>query len=343
MSGCVLVTGGTGFVGSHLVRALLEDGAQVRCLVRSRGHSTNLDGLPVARVRGDLRDQDAVRRAFEGVRLAFHCAADYRLWARDPREIYRNNVEGTKNVLLAAARTGVERIVYTSSVGALGLDPSGRPADERTPVAESDMVGHYKRSKYRAERIAETFARDGVPVVIVNPSTPVGAMDSRPTPTGGIILDFLNGRTPAYVDSGLNIVDVRDVATGHLLAATRGRIGEKYILGGTNLTLKELYDRLARITGQASPRLRLPHWIPLAIAAVEAPIARLRGHPPRVALEAVRMSKKRMFFSSDKATRELGYAPGAVEPALQAAVSWFVERGYVNAARTPAISDGAPS
>lgn len=329
MSRC-LVTGGTGFIGSHVVRALLERGEEVRCLVRPGRDHSNLDGLPVERVRGDLRDLHSIRRAVEGVSVVYHCAADYRLWAPDPAEIYRTNVGGTENVLEAAARAGTKRVVYTSSVGALGLESRGRPADERTPVREADMIGHYKRSKYQAERLAEAFAVRGLPVVVVNPSTPIGPMDRRPTPTGEIILDFLHGRAPAYVDSGLNLVDVRDVATGHILAATRGRIGDKYILGGTNLTLKELYDRLAEMTGRRSPRVRLPHCIPLALAALEAPVARLRRRPPRIPLEAVRMSKNRMFFSSDKAICDLGYAPRAIEPALEAAVTWFMQQGYVD-------------
>jgi dihydroflavonol-4-reductase len=326
-----LVTGGTGFVGTHVVRALVARGEKVRCLVRPTSRLTNLEGLPVEIASGDVRDAASVRAAMGGVRRVFHCAADYRLWARHPREIEESNVSGTENVLAAATDAGVERIVHTSSVGALGLTADGTPADERTPVSASSLIGTYKRSKHEAERTAERWAARGAPVVIVNPSTPVGERDVKPTPTGQMVLDFLNRRMPAYVDTGLNLVDVRDVAEGHILAAERGRVGERYILGHRNMTLKEILDTLSSLTSLPAPKLRLPHWVPLTAAAVDTLAARLTGRPPRVPLDAVRMSRHRMFFDSSKAVRELGLPQTPVEEALARAVAWFRENGYVRA------------
>ena len=325
-----LVTGGTGFVGAHVVRALLARGGDgVRCLARPGGDRSNLEGLNVEIVDGDLRDRDSLRAACAGCSEVYHCAADYRLFARRPREIYATNVDGTRSLLAAAERAGVRRIVYTSSVGALGLEADGSPATETTPVKLSSMVGHYKRSKYLAERAAEEAAAAGAPVVIVNPSTPVGELDVKPTPTGRIILDFLNRRMPAYVDTGLNLIDVRDVATGHLLAAERGRVGQKYILGHRNMTLAELLRALAAITGLEAPRLRLPHWLPVGAAALATGWARLLGGEPRVSLESARMARKRMFFDAGKAVKELGLPQAPVEPALGRAVRWFEDNGYV--------------
>jgi dihydroflavonol-4-reductase len=325
----ILVTGGTGFVGAHVVRALLAKGAKVRCLVRRSSRRSNLDDLPVEIVTGDLCDPASLERAMRGVSTLYHVAADYRLWTRDPGELYRANAGGTENVLAAAAEAGVSRVVYTSSVGALGLSPDGSPADETTPVARDEVVGHYKKSKYDAERVAEAWAARGLPVVIVNPSTPVGELDVKPTPTGQLVVDFLNRRLPAYVDTGLNLVDVRDVAAGHLLAAETGRTGEKYILGHRNMTLKEILEALSRITGLPAPTVRLPHGIPLAVAAVDTFVSGLLGRPPRVSLESVRMSRHRMFFDASKAVRELGLPQSPVEEALGRAVSWFRENGYV--------------
>lgn len=322
-----LLTGGTGFVGAHLARALVRRGDRVRCLVRTGSRLDNLEGLDVELVLGDLQDPASLRRATAGCRQVFHCAADYRLWAPDPAEIYETNVQGTCNVLEAAAEAGA-RTVYTSSVGALGLHPDGSPADETTPVSLDDMIGHYKRSKFLAEREAERAAAGGQDVVIVNPSTPIGDLDIKPTPTGQILVDFLNRKVPAYVDTGLNLVDVRDVAEGHLRAAETGRHGEKYILGNRNLTLKEIFDMLAEITGLPSPRIRLPHAIPLAFAQVSELWASLRGKPPRVSPESVRMSMKRMFFDAGKAVRELGMPQSPVEDALERAVRWFRDHGY---------------
>ena len=327
-----LVTGGTGFVGTHVVRALLARGRPVRCLVRPQSRRENLEGLSVEIAEGDVTDPASLARAIAGIATLYHCAADYRLWARDPGELQRANVEGTDNVLKAAAAARVARVVYTSSVGALGLTPDGTPADETTPVSRADVVGNYKKSKFDAERVAEAWAGRGLPVVIVNPSTPVGERDVKPTPTGQMIVDFLNRRLPAYVDTGLNLVDVRDVAQGHLLAAEKGRIGEKYILGNRDMTLKEILETLAGLTGLSAPRIRLPHAVPLAAAAAATWAAHLTGRPPRVSLESVRMSRHRMFFDAGKAVRELGLPQTPVEDALGRAVAWFRENGYVRAA-----------
>jgi dihydroflavonol-4-reductase len=324
-----LVTGGTGFVGAHVLRAVIARGRNVRCLVRPGSNRSNLGGLAVEAIEGDLRDRASLSRALRGVSTLYHVAADYRLWARDPRELYESNVGGTENVLAAAAEAGVSRVVYTSSVGALGLTKDGSPADERTPVRREEVVGHYKTSKFDAERVAEAWAARGLPVVIVNPSTPVGELDVKPTPTGQVIVDFLNGRIPAYVDTGLNLIDVRDVAEGHLLAAERGRAGEKYILGCRNMTLKEILDALGRITGLPAPRVRVPHVLPLAVAAVDTFLSGALGRAPRVSLESVRMSRHRMFFDASKAVRELGLPQSPVEEALRRAVTWFRENGYV--------------
>lgn len=324
----VLLTGGTGFIGSHVARTLLGRELPVRCLVRSGSRLHNLDGLAVELVEGELADPASLRGAVEHCDLVFHCAADYRLWAPDPEELYRANVEGTRHLLEAAAEAGVRRVVHTSSVGALGSRRDGEPANEETPVRLEDMVGHYKRSKYLAERLVEGWARRGLDVVIVNPSTPVGERDLKPTPTGQLIVDFLNGKLPAYVDTGLNLVDVRDVAEGHALAAERGRQGERYILGGPNLTLRQLLELLSRIAGRPPPRLRLPHAVPALAAAAESTWARWRGRPPRIAPEAVRMARRRMFFDASKARRELGLPQSPVEQALARAVAWFRQHGY---------------
>jgi dihydroflavonol-4-reductase len=324
-----LVTGGTGFVGSHVVRALVAQGRSVRCLARLESRLDNLEGLPVEIVSGDLADAASLARALSGVHTLYHVAADYRLWAKDPQELYRANAGGTENILAAAAAAGVSRVVYTSSVAALGLKDDGSPGDEATPVARERIIGHYKKSKYDAERVAEKWAARGLPVVIVNPSTPIGERDIKPTPTGQLIVDFLNRRLPAYVDTGLNLIDVRDVAAGHLAAAERGRPGERYILGNRNMTLKEILDVLAAVTGLPAPGLRLPHWIPLSAAAVATSVARVTGRPPRVSLESVRMSTHRMFFDAGKAVRELGLAQTPVEEPLARAVAWFRDRGYV--------------
>jgi len=303
----------------------------VRCLARRESRRDNLKGLSVEIAFGDVTDRASIARALNGIETLYHCAADYRLWAKDPQELARVNVAGTQNVLAAAAEAGVAKVVYTSSVGALGLKSDGTPADEATPVARDAVVGRYKKSKYDAERVAEAWARRGLPVVIVNPSTPVGELDVKPTPTGQMIVDFLNRRLPAYVDTGLNLVDVRDVAEGHLLAAERGEVGEKYILGNRNMTLKEILETLSRLTGLPAPAVRLPHAVPLAVAAVATFISNLTGRPPRVSLESVRMSRHRMFFDAGKAVGQLGLPQTPVEQALGRAVAWFQEEGYVSA------------
>lgn len=324
-----LVTGGTGFVGTHLVRALLARGDRVRCLVRSSSALSNLDGLDVELVEGDLRAPASLWQAVRDCSAVYHCAADYRLYAKDPSEIYSANVDGTRGLLEACLEEGVPRVVYTSSVGALGLEPDGSPANETTPVALEKMIGHYKRSKFLGERVAEEMAERGLGVVIVNPSTPVGELDVKPTPTGKLIVDFLNRRMPAYVATGLNLVDVRDVAAGHLLAEEKGRVGEKYILGHRDLSLREILLALSRITGLPAPRLRLPHFVPWTAAAFSTGFARLTGGEPSVSLESVRMSRYFMYFSSAKAVEELGLPQTPVEDALERAVSWFRANGYV--------------
>jgi dihydroflavonol-4-reductase len=326
----VLVTGGTGFVGSHLVRVLLERGEQVRCLVRATSRLDNLNELPVDFVTGDLRDIDSLRNAAKGCSVVYHCAADYRLWCKDPAEMYQSNVEGSNYVMQAAFDEGVERVVYTSTVGCLGLNDDGTPANEETPVTIDDMMGHYKRSKFLAEQKVREWAGRGLPVVIVNPSTPVGELDIKPTPTGKIIVDFLRGKMFGYVDTGMNLVDVRDCAEGHVLAAEKGRVGERYILGARNLTLKELFDGLAGVTEIASPKLKVPHWVAETYARLEnfwsIDVAR---REPEVPLESVKLARHKMWFDASKAVSELGLPQNPIEQALERAVAWFQEHGYV--------------
>ena len=324
-----LVTGATGFVGSHVVSKLLERGEKVRVLVRKTSSMKNLQDLPVEVATGDLTDRRSVDAAMAGCRRVYHVAADYRLWAPDPSALYLNNVVGTRNLLEAARQAGVQRIVYTSTVGALGHAHNGRGADEETPVTLQEMIGHYKRSKFRAEAEVTAAARAGLPVVVVNPSTPVGARDVKPTPTGQMIVDFLNGRMPAYVDTGLNLIDVEDVAAGHLLAMEKGEVGHRYILGHRNLSLKQILEILAKVSGRPAPRVRLPHAVALSVAAVSTWASHVTRRPPLVSWESVRMSKRKMFFSSDKAVRELGLPQGPVEEALAKAVHWFRKNGYV--------------
>jgi dihydroflavonol-4-reductase len=325
-----LVTGGTGFIGCHVVRELVTEGARVRVLVRPGSDRRALHGLPVDVVAGDLTAPGSLGPALAGVDTLYHVAADYRLWAPDPSVLYRVNVEGTRALLRAAEAAGVSRVVYTSSVGTLGIPPGGRPGTEDTPVRLEDMVGDYKRSKFLAEREAEAAAARGLPVVIVNPSAPVGPWDWKPTPTGRMLVDYLRGRMFAYLDTGLNVVHVRDVARGHLLAAARGRPGERYILGhaGGNLALRDIFRRLAGYTGVPAPRVRLLHGAALLIAAVCEGVARVRGGEPLVARTAVRMASKRMYFDPAKAVRELGLPQTPVDEALRDAVDWFWAHGY---------------
>lgn len=325
----VLVTGGSGFVGSHVVRLLAERGDHVRVLVRATSSPDNLAGLPVECVQGDLRDPDSLLRAVRGCQQVFHCAADYRLWTPDPADLYRANVDGTDALLKACRATGVERTVVTSSVAAVGIPKDGTPGHEDTPVSLQDMIGHYKRSKFLGEAVAMRYAAEGDPVVVVNPSTPVGPQDLKPTATGRIITDFLNGRMPAYVQTGLNLVAVEDVARGHLLAAERGVPGRRYILGCQDMTLKEILDMLADLSGLPAPTIQIPLWVAFLIACVDQFVsAGILRREPRVSIEAVRMARKKMWFDSTRARQELGYEPGPVRPALERAVRWFVDHGY---------------
>jgi len=333
-----LVTGATGFLGNHVARQLVSAGHSVRLLVRSTSNLALLEGLNAERVVGDLQDMASIDRAMKGVRRVYHVAADYRLWSRNPNEIYESNVEGTRRLLEIAGQAGVERVVYTSTVATIVVPTHGPLSNEDTRATLSQMIGHYKRSKFLAELEAIKAAAAGVPVVIVNPTAPVGPGDWKPTPTGRIILDFLNGKMPAYVDTGLNLVPVEDCAAGHLLAAEKGRIGERYILGARNMTLKEILDALATITGRSAPRVRLPHAVALAAGYADEFFSRLTGREPRIPVEGVKMSRHRMFVQSDKAERELSYRPGAIEPALERAVRWYVDHGYVLGAGTKRVA-----
>ncbi|SRR5579885_2301827 len=323
-----LVTGASGFVGSAVVRQLLDEGAPVRVLVRAGSDRRNLEGLNVGICEGDLRDPASLEAALKGCHALFHVAADYRLWTPRPRDLYSSNVEGTRNILRAAGEAGVERIVYTSSVATLGLNKDGSPADENTRVHVADMIGHYKRSKFMAEEVVREMVRtDRLPVVIVNPSTPIGPRDIKPTPTGRVIRDAARGRIPAYVDTGLNIVHVDDVAAGHLLAFRRGRIGERYILGGENLRLKEILTRIAALTGRKPPRIRLDQDLLMPFAYLAQGIARLTGGwEPQLTVDGLKMSRKLMFFSSRKAETELGYHARPAQEALRDAVQWFLDK-----------------
>lgn len=326
-----LITGATGFVGSAVLRQLLKEGHTVRALVRPSSDCRNLSGLPVDIITGDLKDRKSLDRAIAGCQFLFHVAADYRLWVPRPHEIYETNVTGTLNMMHAAAMGKVERIVYTSSVATLGVNYDGSPADETTPVGYHDMIGHYKRSKYLAEaEVRELVLEKGLPAVIVNPSTPIGPRDIKPTPTGQIIIEAASGRMPAYVDTGLNIVHVDDVAVGHLLAFKHGKIGQRYILGARNMTLKQILTELAVITGKPRPRFRLPHNLVLPLAyMVEAAARLLRKEKPLLTVDGVRLAKKRMFFSTQKARQGLGFRTRPVREALSDAVDWFQRNKYI--------------
>ncbi len=307
-----------------MARLLTQNGVHVRALCRPTSEIRELD---VERVTGDLRDPKSLELAAAGCELVFHVAADYRLWSRHPQDLYDSNVAGTRNVLEAAERAGAARIVYTSTVGCIGM-PKDREGDENSPVTVADMVGHYKRSKWMAEQVALEKARNGLPVVIVNPTAPVGDHDWKPTPTGKIIVDFMKNRLPAFVDTGLNLVDVSDIAAGHLLAAERGRVGERYILGCENVTLKDILARLAGIAGKPAPTMQVPYAVAYATGLITTAWANLTGKPPLAPLEGVKMARKRMFVSAAKAARELGFVPGKVDLALARAIEWFRANGY---------------
>ena len=332
------VTGATGFVGSHVAELLQQQGADLRLLVRPGSRTDNIDLLRADRVQGDLSDFESLSRGMSGCDVVFHVAADYRLWVRDPDAMYRANVDGTLAIMDAARQAGVKRVVCTSSVATMGFLSDGTVVDEETAVDLGHMIGHYKRSMFMAEQAALAAGRAGASVVVVNPTTPVGERDIKPTPTGRIVVDFLNRNFPAYVDTGLNLVDVKEVARGHLLAMEKAKPGERYILGGENLTLKQILDKLSAISGIPAPRLQVPHGVALGFAALdEVFTGRLRGKEPRATIEAVRMGRKKMFASSAKAERELGYRVIPVEDALRRASTWFAQHGYVLSA-LPALA-----
>lgn len=327
-----LVTGSTGFIGSHVIRLLTEKGVPVRALVRKGSDTSSLRELGVEPVIGDVRDFASVSDALTGCQQVYHLAADYRIWVRDPAPMYDINVRGTRNVMEAASLMGVEKVVYTSTVGVLASCSNGKPSDEETPVDLGDMIGHYKKSKYMAEKEVYGFIEKGVPAVIVSPTTPIGAMDRRPTPTGKIIVDFLNGKMPAYLDTGLNFVDVEDVAAGHLLAAENGRIGQRYILGNTNMSLKEFFERLAGITGRKAPTVRLPYLPVLIGAYANEALSRITGKHPVIPLVGVKMAREYMYFDCSKAVKELGMPQTPIEGAMARAINWFAGHGYVQRA-----------
>ncbi len=325
------VTGATGFIGASIVRELLKDGHQVKVLVRNGSDTANLQGLELEIRRGDLHDQQQLTQAMSDCDWVFHAAADYRLWCPEPQAMYHANVDGTRTMLQAALEANVKRVVYTSSVGTLGNPGDGTPGSEDAPVCLNDMVGHYKKSKFLAEREAEKFVDKGLGLIIVNPSTPVGPYDIKPTPTGKIIVDFLNRKMPAYLDTGLNLIGVEDCARGHILAAEKGRVGQKYILGNRNLTLREIFGLLEKLTGIPAPRVRLPYTPILLAAYANEALSRLTGKEPLIPLAGVQMAKKFMYFDTAKAVRELALPQTPVEEALKRAIDWFRSNDYASA------------
>lgn len=334
----VFITGATGFVGAHVARSYAAEGAVLRLLTRKSSRLDGLAGLDAETVVGDLRDPASLRSAIEGCDTLVHVAADYRLWVRDPQEMYAANVDGTRELLKMAREVGVQRVVYTSSVATMGFKSDGTIVNEETPVSLDDMIGHYKRSKFLGEQEAIKAARAGQHVMILNPTTPIGPGDAKPTPTGRIIVDFLNKKFPAYVDTGLNLVDVGEVARMHVVALDRGMPGERYILGGENLTLKQILDRMSAITGLPSPTMKVPHAVAMGFAFFDETITgKLRGKEPRATVEAVRMGKKMMFASSARAERDLGFKVLPIYNALRAAIDWFVEHGYAPAYSGPKL------
>ncbi len=325
-----LVTGSTGFIGAHLVRELLRDGHEVSVLVRQNSDLSNIEGLEVQKTFGDLRDMESLKQALQGCDTLYHVAAHYSFWDKDKSLIYKINVDGTRNILQAAKESGVGKIVYTSTVGCIGIREDGTPGNEETPLKPPDKTNPYKHSKYLAELEAMRFAKSGLPVVIVNPSAPVGPLDIKPTPTGKLIVDFLNRKMPAYLDTGLNIIHVKDCARGHILAGEKGRIGERYILGNQDMSLKEILETLQEITGLPAPKFQIPYPIALASAYVSQFISDyVTQSPPAVPLPGVRMAKYKMFFDSSKAVKELGLPQSSVKEALRDAVDWYEEKGYV--------------
>lgn len=323
------MTGATGFIGANVARALIERGHDVRVFVRPSSDRGNIEGLPVEVCVGDLCDSSSVHEAVRGCEQVFHVAAEYALWSLDPRMMYKSNIEGTSNVLEAALKCGVSKVVYTSTVGAIGLAHQPDPCNEQTPMDSQQLTGHYKRSKFEAEKVALGYVRRGLPLVVVNPSAPIGPWDRKPTPTGKIIVDFMSGRLPAYLDTGLNLIHVRDVALGHVLAAEKGRVGERYILGNRNMSLAEIFQVLAATTGRARPHLRIPYEVALVAGFVSTKLSDwVTKRPPMVAFEAVKMARRHMYFDSSKAVRELGLPQTPVERALEDAIEWFSRHNY---------------
>jgi dihydroflavonol-4-reductase len=356
-----LVTGAAGFLGSHVARQLVARGESVRVLLRPSSSNRAIADLPLEYVTGDLRDAASLARAMAGIRHVYHVAADYRLWAKNPQDIYDSNVGGTRNLLAAAKKAGVELLIYTSTVATIAVDrhetsafsgsalaannsaPAAREAlpNEYTDAKLDEMIGHYKRSKWQAEREALEAAKNGLPVIVAMPTTPVGPWDWKPTPTGKIIVDFLNGKMPGYVETGLNFVGVEDCAAGHLLVAERGKIGERYLLGAENLTLKALLDTLAQITGLPAPKLKIPHGLALGVAYAETAFSRLLGREPQIPVEGVKIARHRMFVDASRASRELEFAPSPVADALARAVRWYEANGYVSPKRAKKIAHAA--
>jgi dihydroflavonol-4-reductase len=327
-----LVTGAAGFLGSHVARQLVAHGESVRVLMRPSSNNRAISDLSLEYVTGDLRDAMSLERAMKGVKRVFHVAADYRLWARKPQEIYDSNVGGTKNLLAASKNAGVEQLIYTSTVATIAVDRLALP-NEATDSKLEEMIGHYKRSKWMAELEVRQAANEGLPAIIAMPTTPVGPWDWKPTPTGKIVLDFLNGKMPGYVETGLNFVGVEECAAGHLLVSEKGKVGERYLLGAENLTLKELLDTLAKITGLSAPRMKIPHGLALAVAYMDTALSRLLGKEPGIAVEGVKIARHKMFVDCSRAKRELGFQPGPVAAALERAVRWYQANGYVKERR----------
>ncbi len=332
----ILVTGAAGFLGSHLTRQLAARGADLRVLLRPSSNNRAIADLPLEYVTGDLRDAASLERALSGVQRVFHVAADYRLWSKRSQEIYDSNVGGTKNLLDAAKRAGVEQFIYTSTVATIAVDRPELP-NESTDAKLDEMVGHYKRSKWMAEREVLDAAKAGFPAIVAMPTTPVGPWDWKPTPTGKIILDFLNGKMPGYVETGLNFVGVEECAAGHILVAEKGKVGERYLLGSENLTLKALLDLLSKITGLPAPSIKIPHRVALSVAYAESAFSRLIGREPQIPVEGVRIAQHMMFVDTTRAPRELGFLQGSVAAALQRAVRWYEANGYIKPGRAKKI------